>query len=86
MPVSVPRCPPWTAWPRDGSPRAPSRAIRPGARPMPWSGRCLPAGPARATPSEQEGRSAAAVVLTHLARLQDREHIDATLAGVAAAG
>lgn len=49
-------------------------------------GQMLACWPARATASAQEGRSAVAVVLTHLVRLQDREHIDATLAGVAAAG
>lgn len=42
--------------------------------------------PVRASAQAQEGRSALAVVLTHLVRLQDRELIDATLAGAATAG
>ena len=45
-------------------------------------GQMLACWPARATPSAQEGRGAAAVVLTHLERLRDREHIAAALAGV----
>jgi len=49
-------------------------------------GQMLGSWPARATATAQEGRSAVEVVLTHLVRLQDCEHIDATLAGVAAGG
>jgi len=42
--------------------------------------------PAWATVGAHEARSALAAVLTHLVRLQDREQIDATLAGVVTAG
>ncbi len=49
-------------------------------------GQMLTCWPAQATASAHEGRSALAVVLTHLVRLHDREQIDAMLAGVAAAG
>ncbi len=48
-------------------------------------GQMVACWPARASVRAQEGRSALAVVLTHLVRLQDRELIDATLAGAATA-
>ena len=49
-------------------------------------GQMLACWPAQATASAHAGRSAVDVVLTHLACLQDLEHIDAMLVGVAAAG
>ncbi len=49
-------------------------------------GQMLACWPARAMAGAQEGRSAVAEVLDHLVRLQDREQIDATLAGATAAG
>ena len=48
--------------------------------------RMLAHWPAHAGGGAREGRSAVACVLAHLVRLQDREQIDATLAGLTAAG
>ena len=50
------------------------------------AGQMLACWPVHATANAQEGRSAQGVMLNHLVRLQDREHIDAMLAGVVAAG